>query len=262
MPSPFPGMDPYLEASPFWPPLHSIFITGMQRELKVRVPPQYSVWPGQHIWIHEPDAQTRLKTFQPDTALSKKDDRTNSEGGLAVLAAPATALLPAVPRKGNRYLHIREARSERVVTAIELLSPANKTAGDDYESYLSKRNEYFATGTNLVEIDLLRSGRRMPFGEPTPRATDYYVVIARAADFPKTAIWPITLHDALPEIPIPLDPNDGVVMLPLQQCFDWAYDLGPFDKEVNYEQPPKIPLQEPDAAWAKKLLAAKIAAIQ
>ena len=151
MKSPFPGMDPYLEANPFWAPLHSTLITGMQGELKRRVPPHYSVWPGQHIWIHEPDAETRLRTSEPDVAVSKHElGVSHGGGGLAVLAAPATTLLPAVPRKGNRYLRIKEVRSERVVTVIELLSPANKTPGEDYEAYLSKRNEYFATGTNLV----------------------------------------------------------------------------------------------------------------
>ncbi|MCI0683713.1 MAG: DUF4058 family protein [Gemmataceae bacterium] len=247
-----------MEAGPFWPPLHSTFITGMQGELKARVPPQYSVWPGQHVWIHEPDAQTRLKSFQPDVTLSKKANGAVSACGLALLAAPAKTLLPAVARKGNRYLHIKEVRSERVVTAIELLSPANKKPGADYESYLSKRNEYFATGTNLVEIDLLRDGKRMPMGRPRPPKTDYYVLICRAIDFPGAAIWPWSVRERLPDLPIPLNPEDGFVNLPLQTCFDWAYDLGPYDKEVDYRRPPKIRLKEADAAWAKKLLAAQV----
>src|SRR5262245_37487105 len=133
MPSPFPGMDPYLEENPFWSPLHSALITAMQGELKKRVPPRYTVWPDIYIWLHEPDAEQRMRSFEPDVSVSRKHRKKTARGASATLAAPATALLPAIRRKGNRYLKIKEVRSERVVTVVELLSPANKTPGDDYE---------------------------------------------------------------------------------------------------------------------------------
>ena len=92
----------------------------------------------------------------------------------------------------------------------------------------------------------------MPMGEPTPQHADYYVMICRAADFPKTAIWPFSVRDPLPRIPIPLKPEDGVVMLPLQPCLEAAYEQGPYRKEVDYSQPPRIPLKGKDATWAKQ----------
>jgi hypothetical protein len=248
-------MDPYLEAQPFWRPLHANLITAMQGELKKRVPRTYSVWSDVYIWLHEPDARTRTRKFEPDVFLAAEPGGLATKSRLTRMAAPATSLLPAIRRKGNRYLRIMEARSQRVVTVIELLSPANKAPGDDREAYLAKRKEYLATGTNLVEIDLHRAGRRMPLGKPPPPEADYYALICRAIDFPETAIWPFSIRDPLPEIPIPLKPEDGFVKLPLQACFNFAYDIGPYDNEVDYARGPKVPLKRTDASWAKKLLA-------
>lgn len=256
MPSPFPGMDPYLESQPFWSPLHSGLITAMQRELKARVPRKYSVWTDLNIWLQEPGSEDEGDPFEPDVYLTEKSAESSGGAALAVINAPATTLLPAVRRKGSRFLRIMEARSDRVVTVVELLSPSNKKSGDDRKAYLAKRNEYLATGTNFVEIDLHRTGRRMPLGEPTPPEADYFVLVCRAAEFPRTALWPISVRDRLPEIAIPLMPEDGCALLPLQLCLDWAYDIGPYDNEIDYTQPPRIPLKGDDVAWAEQIVRA------
>jgi len=248
-------MDPYLEVNPFWGDLHSTLIAVLKAELKRRVPASYTVWADIYIWIHEPDAETRLG--KPDNFVTARPTSGQGTNGVATLSSPATSILPAVRREGNKYLKIKDVETDRVVTVVELLSPANKASGDDHEAYLAKRNEYLATGTNLVEIDLHRTGQRMPLGEPAPANADYYVLICRGADFPRTAIWPISVRDALPEIPVPLKTEDGFVMLPLQSCFTTAYDQGPYDNAVDYTKPPRIPLNDAEAVWASKLLAGK-----
>ncbi len=254
MPSPFPGMDPYLESPPFWAPLHAGLIAAMQRELKHRVPRRYSVWSDTHIWLHEPNGDLRTKQYEPDVTLTVPSESVEPSAALATLEAPATSKLSAKRRRGNRFLKIMEARSDRVVTVVELLSPSNKAPGEDRDAYLAKRNEYLATGTNLVEIDLLRGGRRMPLGSPAPPDADYYVLVSRAAEYPRAAIWPVSLRERLPEIAVPLKPEDGCAALALQPCFDWAYDSGPYDNEIDYAQPPASPLDEAAAAWAEALL--------
>jgi len=244
-------MDPYLESQPFWGDFHASFLSAIKGELKKRVPDNYSVWSDIYIWLHEPDAVTRRG--KPDNFLTSKA-APDTNGGLATLPAPATTVLPAVRREGNKYLKIKEVRSERVITVLEFLSPVTKTSGLDRDAFLSKRNDYLAANTNIVEIDLHRSGKRMPMGKPDPPRADYYVLVCRAADFPKTAIWPFSVRDPLPDLVIPLKPEDGYVSLPLKTCFDFAYDQGPYEKEIDYRRPPRIKLKGADANWAVQLL--------
>ena len=253
MPSPFPGMDPYLESQPYWANLHSSMFSAVQSELKKRLPRGYAIWLDIYVWLHEPDAETRRG--KPDDFITHKH-RGESANGVTTLPAPATSLLPAVRREGNKYLKIKEVRSDRVITVIEFLSPANKKPGPDRDGYLAKRNEYLATDTNIVEIDLHRTGMRMPMGKPKPPRADYYALVCQAADFPKTGIWPFSVRDPLPDVPVPLNPKHGFVMLPLKTCFDIAYEQGPYDTVVDYSKPPRIRLHGDDAAWAAQVVKA------
>jgi hypothetical protein len=225
----------------------------MKAELKKRLPEHYTVWSDTYIWLHEPDAETRR--MKPDHFVAAQRSH-RSDANLVTLSAPSTAILPAIRREGNKYLMIKELPSDRVITVLELLSPANKKPGADYDAFLAKRNEYLATRTNVVELDLHRTGQRMPMGAPAPPAADYYVFVSRAAEFPHTAIWPFSVRDRLPDLAIPLKPEDGFVVMPLQPCFDAAYDIGPYDKKVDYTSPPRIPLKGKNARWAQSLLKA------
>ena len=151
MPSPFPGMDPYLESQPFWSDLHGSLLSTIKQELQKTLPAHYSVWSDIYIWLHEPDAETRRG--KPDDFITSESEH-GSNLVLATLSAPTTTILPAIRREGNKYLKIKEVRSERVITILEFLSPTNKAPGVDRDAYLAKRNEYLATKTNVVEIDL------------------------------------------------------------------------------------------------------------
>jgi hypothetical protein len=251
-------MDPYLEAQPFWADFHMAMILAMKIALNKRVPKRYSVWTDIHVWIHEPGSMVRRRPVRPDAFLVTDDaaDKANLETTTAVMSAPAMATLPTRRRTGNRYLKIKETRTDRVVTVVELLSPANKKPGADRDDYLTKRNLNFAEQINLVELDLLRGGKRMPMGRPSPPDAEYFTLVCRGMDFPKTGIWPMHLRDPLPDVPVPLDPEDDVVMLPLQECLAVAYDNGSYERTIEYSKPAKPPLPPRDAAWARELVAA------
>jgi hypothetical protein len=256
MPSPFPGMDPYLEEPALWPDVHGALLFEMRAVLNAVLPPRYRAAVDRYVWLHEPDADTRERLGRPDTSVI--DHSTAPEGAAlsgSTLTAPALVTLPVVRREGTRYMRIIDQRNRRVVTVIELLSPSNKDPGQDRDDYLGKRNEYLATGTNLVEIDLLRGGARLPLGEPHPGPADYYVLVSRAADFPKAGVWAFSVRDPFPEIPVPLNPEDESVKLDLKGCLDRAYDEGRYHLEVDYTRPPLPPLRGPDADWARQLLA-------
>src|SRR5207249_6612444 len=82
------------------------------------------------------------------------------ETGGVVMAEPMVFLLEdeAVT---EGYIEIRERGGGKVITVIEFLSPANKAGGEGQKLYLQKQRELLHSETNLVEIDLLRSGQRV-----------------------------------------------------------------------------------------------------
>jgi hypothetical protein len=260
MPSPFPGMDPYLEEPSLWPEFHGALLYCFRAALNAILPPRYAANVDRHVWLHEPDAETRTRIGKPDAYLSEQPG-THGEGAggtaTATLPAPAVVTLPVVRREGQRYLRVLDRVNRRVVTVVELLSPSNKDPGPDRDQYLGKRNEYLADGLNLVEIDLLRTGRRPSLGEPLPPPGDYLVFVSRAADFPKAGIWTFTIRDLLPEVPVPLYPEDGFASLALKPCMDRVYDDARY--LLDYTRDPTPPLREPDATWARELLAARAA---
>jgi hypothetical protein len=258
MPSPFPGMDPYLESPAIWPDFHSQFIAAIKADLNSRLPSRYAARADRYVWIHEPDANERRLLGKPDVYVADPANGGNGPARPSTLVAPATVVLSAVRREGQRYVKIIDLRAHRVVTVIEVLSPTNKAAGEDRENYLVKRSEYLGSRINLVEIDLLRSGERMPWGDPSPPTANYYVLISRVEEFPTAGVWPLSIRESLPEIPIPLSPPDEEAQLFLQKCFDRAYDEGRYQLEIDYSQPPSPPLTESDATWSRELLSRRI----
>ncbi|MGL4553120.1 MAG: DUF4058 family protein, partial [Gemmataceae bacterium] len=235
-----------------WPDFHMALLVVIRMALNPILPSRYAAYLDRHVYLEDTD-EDRNWGGAPDLYLADK----GGEGGAAaaVLTAPASAtvILPAVRRLGNRYLRIIDRNSRRIVTLIELLSPSNKSGGRDGDAYLAKRDDFFATGTNLVEIDLLRGGRRPP---PAP-VQDYRILVSRAADFPRVAVWDIGLREPLPVIPVPLHPEDGAVALALQRCIDQTYDGAPYAHDLDYSVPPDPPLRDADAAWASALLSSR-----
>ena len=67
-------------------------------------------------------------------------------------------------------------------------------------------------------------------------------------------VWPITLDQPLPTVPLPLLPGDPDVMLDLQQAFTNVYESIGYDLAVDYAQPPEVPLSAESAAWVAERL--------
>jgi hypothetical protein len=149
-------------------------------------------------------------------------------------------------------VEIRDTASRQLVTAVEVLSPTNKR-GDGRQEYLAKRRRILLSTAHLLEIDLLRQGQRVPMQRPLPPAP-YFIFLSRAEKRPLTEIWPISLKEPLPVVPIPLLPEDADVALDVQQVFTTTYDLLGYDLALDYTQPPEIPLLKEDAAWAEARL--------
>jgi len=160
-----------------------------------------------------------------------------------------------MPAEQPHYVvEIRTVENQQLVTSLEVLSPSNKR-GQGYRDYLNKRDALLRSDTHLIEIDWLRQSRRPPMREPLPEAA-YFVFLSRAEKRPVLDVWPISLADKLPIIPVPLLPDDEDVCLDLQVAFTAVYDSVGYDKLLDYAQAPEIALPEKVAVWANTLLEA------
>ena len=257
MPSPFPGMDPYIESSGRWADFHTSLLIAIRAELNIRLPEGYAASAELYVWLHEPEAAERVRVVVPDVYVTEDRSPSRPKGRRGpIAAAPRQVVLPGIERRRRRWIEITDLEAKRVVTAIEVLSPANKKAGDHREVYLTKRSEYFAAKVNLVEIDLLRGGRRLPLGGRMPADSDYYALACRSWEWPRADFWPFGLRDPLPEVPIPLVPGAAEVRLPLRPCVDRAYDEGRYSDRnaLPYDEPLTPRPRTDDVAWVNEVL--------
>jgi len=260
MPSPFPGMDPFIESSGAWGDFHTSLLAAIRAKLNALLPRRYRARIDLFVFIHIPARQGRQRRrIEPDTYVVDRGKGPATAAVAAPSSAPTTITLPAM-RKKHKSVLIVDARMDRVVTAIEILSPSNKQAGEERTAYLNKRGEYLGNGVNLIEIDLLRGGPRLPLGRLPTVVKDYYIMVCRAWEAPRADLWSFTVRDLLPQVPIPLVEDGPEVLLPLRACVDRAYDEGTYDAELDYDGPLTPRLSKPDAAWVRKLMASRTTA--
>ena len=160
----------------------------------------------------------------------------------------------SVERVRHVFVQIRDRDTRSVVTVIEVLSPGNKQAGSDgRREYLNKRALALQSDVNLVEIDLLRDGVRLPMGEPLPPA-EYYALISRAVERPLSEVVPIDLREPLPSIPVPLAGSDPEVLLDLQAVFTSVYERSGYAYALDYQREVTPPLKADASAWVASML--------
>ena len=162
MPSPFPGMDPYLERRHGWPDVHSALIVATRDALAPQVAPAYYVAIEERTYIVALDSAEFIG--RPDVAIINTpmhaQPGNESETATAVASVAQTVVLPQFKEVHERYLEIHDAQTHAVVTAVEILSPTNKASGEGRDAYEEKSRQVLSTLTNLVEIDLLRGEKR------------------------------------------------------------------------------------------------------
>lgn len=251
MPSPFPGMNPYLEQEDAWRDFHERFLPHAAECLSPQVSPAYVVKLEQNLYIHERSADERRLLGYGDVTISRTRASKPALGATAVLQAPSRILLPSVDVESESCLEIRDSKTRRLVTVIELLSPTNKRPSDDRQRYLAKRAGLLRSEAHFVEIDLLRGWPRMPFDEPP--TGDYCVLVSRVEDRPRAEFWPVALRQRLPVIPIPLQDPHPDAELDLQAVLHRVYDAA-YYRDYIYDGSPWPPLAEEDAAWAGRVI--------
>jgi hypothetical protein len=253
MPSPFPGMDPFIEGQD-WEDFHQGFIVELAAALVPLVRPRYVVRRERRVYVeHQFSGQERLIRSDVAVLADRSEDARGDAASTSAGLSPVLVSLPMPEEHREAFLTIRERESMDIVTLIEVLSPGNKRAGrDGRNEYLRKREDVLASHSHLVEIDLLRGGQRLPATEPLPSG-DYYAFVCRQERRYKAEVYAWPLRHRLPQIPIPLAHADPDAWIDLQQIFNSTYERAGYDYSLDYQRHVEPPLAEADSAWAAEL---------
>lgn len=255
MPSPFPGMDPWLESEEIFPDLHATLVTYLREAINAALPPGYFATTKTNVWID--DVQRR----EPDVSVLGENG-TGSNGATLATLPGLRQLSVALGQEEHEepYLEIQSPTGQRLVTAVEILSLSNKVKhGPGRIAYQDKQAEFRLGGVNLVEIDLLRGGvhtsavPRECLEQLSPGFRYHVVVTVRR---PRTSYFGVALQlgERLPAIGIPLDVGVEPITVDLQPLLDRAYDTGRYARRVDYARGPYPPLSAQEQVWAAGLL--------
>lgn len=223
MPSPFPGMDPYLEHPGLWPAFQHHLLACLYQILLPGLVDRYRARVGTRSYVSEMPLFTSVIR-----------DEFSEE-----------------------YIEIRSRADNRLVTLLEIVSPANKTTTAGRDAYLEKRKEAVHQRAAVVEIDLVLQGKpTLTYSRDGLPEFDHAVSVTRATAPDRYEIYTATIQKRLPKFKLPLAADDRDTLLDLQTAFNRAYDLGGFAAQIDYKSPtpPDVPLSETDTAWIDDLL--------
>ena len=218
MPSPLPGMDPYLEHPKLWPAFQHQLLACLYQVLLPGLVDRYRARVGTRTYTSE------MALF---TSIVKEDH-------------------------SEEYIEVRNRTDGRLVTLVEVVSPANKGTTAGRAAYLERRRDALAQRAGVVEIDLVLQGKpTLTFSRDGLPEYDYAVTVTRGSAPDRYEIYTTTLAKRLPKFKVPLAADDRDALLDLQAAFARAFDLGNFGAQVDYKAapPPDVPLTDAHRTW-------------
>ena len=254
MPSPFPGMNPYLEHPDRWSTVHNRLIVALADVLTPQLLPKYQVDIEKRIY--ELVGMNSLLVGRPDVTVQRpRYLAPNLATNVSVSALPSQPVKVAVPmleEVREAYLEIKEAATQIVITTLEILSPTNKR-GEGRQKYAQKRQQVLNSQTHLIEIDLLRDGEPLPMAN-LPDSSDYRILISRSDSRPLADLYPFNLADPIPRFPVPLQANDQEPVVNLQILLNEIYNRSGYDYFIDYHNDPLPPISQTSLDWIDALL--------
>lgn len=255
-PSPFPGMNPYLEGD-MWSEFHERLASKISEQLMPLLLPKYVALLAKY---HAVTTSISLvgenpafrRAVYPDVHITQISPfPTSQTGGVAVLEPTATLPTATEVEQPISFIEIRDVSSRQLVTIIEILSPVNKQ-GKGFATYLAKRADIIQSDVHLVEIDLLRGGNGIELDGEMPKG-DYFTFVSDSRRKPLTDIWAFRLRDKLPTVPVPLRSPEMFVALDLQQAIEDCYRTVPYDLLLDYDVSPPLPaFNESESVWIRQ----------
>lgn len=259
MPSPFPGMNPYLEYPDRWPTVHNRLIVGLADFLTPLLLPKYQVDIDKRVY--EVSDLNTLLVGRPDVTVQqsrspRQSISSDNSSGIAVTAKAPLSVRLAMPQEVREaYLEVKEVATQKVVVAIEILSPTNKR-GEGRQKYEVKRQKVLNSQTHLVEIDLLSQGEPLPLAEGAVES-DYRILVSRWESRPMADLYPFNLPEPIPVFPLPLSRDEQEPMIDLQTLLHQVYDRSGYDYFIDYQQEVLLPFADSELAWIDEILVRK-----
>lgn len=251
MECPFPGMDPYIERPAIWADFHDALVAEIRVELQPLLRPKYAALMQDRLYVVQSD-----RPIKPDVAVVKTRSRRpgRARSALMELDEPLIFRLPGDEAREPYIEIIEPAAGNRLITAIEVLSPDNKHSGPGRRKYLRKRREVRRARANLVEIDLLRAGKPsfpVPHEELAKRGVWHYLVAVLRRPR-RQELYPVALQNRLPRFGVPLKKSDDDVPLDLQAVFARVWREGPYPALLSYDAAPPGELTPAELAWCQE----------
>ena len=218
MPSPFPGMDPYVEAAAAWPTFHHHLIAAVYQLLLPGLVDRYR-------------ARVAVRQYVSETPLF-------------------TSVLRE--QHAEEYIEVRSRADARLVTLVDVVSPANKTSPAGRTAYLATRSQAVAARAGVVEIDLVTQGRpTLDFDRTGLPAYDYAITVTRGGTPDRYEVYTSPVQERLKKFKLPLATDDRDTVLDLQVCVARAYDQGNVGQLVSYSGPlpTDVRLSDEARAW-------------
>ena len=153
MPTPFPGMDPYLERRGHWHAVHTRLLVAIADALGPQVWPHYRVDIELRTYIALLTSESLAGI--PDVLVMSSPRQVGHPIAPAIGIAPQVGEVPMPEEIHERYLVVREVTTQDVVTVLEILSLANKLTHEGRESTAAlsgraKRLPYFDQSSPLT----------------------------------------------------------------------------------------------------------------
>ena len=254
MPSPFPGMDPYLESH--WGDVHTSLTTYARDQLRDKLPGDLRARIQEYVHLRQDDEQPKQR-WAPDVRIVQPPSGTVSRPPADESGALATRplIVPFLTEWTERWIEIQDAHSGDLITSIEFLSPGNKQTREQRDAFHKKQKDLLQAGVNLVEIDLLRRGDwalTIPENEvPDSHAYPYRISVIRAQRPKFAECYPTSLRSPLPVINIPLRTGERDVLLELQPLISAAWERGDY-ADIDYSKAPCPRFRPDDEAWIEE----------
>jgi hypothetical protein len=214
-------MDPYLEDEAVWPVFHHQLVMCLYQILLPGLVDRYRARVGQRHYVTE------------------------------------QALFTSVVREEHHedFIEIRQRTDARLITLLEVVSPANKLTSSGRSAYLDKRKEGRTANANLVEVDLVLQGQpTLEYSRDGLPDWDYAVTVTRSTQPARYEVYSATLQKRLPRFRLPLAADDRDTVLDLHTAFTRCYEQGGFAGKIDYRRDPSTALSDEDKRWLHETL--------